>query len=32
MLSQSDLVELLGFKIGQAVKIYNSILLLKDGK
>jgi lethal(3)malignant brain tumor-like protein len=32
MLSQSDLVDLLGFKIGQAVKIYNSILLLKDGK
>ncbi|CAB3381180.1 Hypothetical predicted protein [Cloeon dipterum] len=30
MLSQSDLVELLGFKIGQAVKIFNSILLLKE--
>ncbi|XP_059475248.1 lethal(3)malignant brain tumor-like protein 3 [Neocloeon triangulifer] len=32
MLSQSDLVDLLGFKIGQAVKIYNSILLLKEDK
>nr|CAD7447314.1 unnamed protein product [Timema bartmani] len=29
MMAQSDLVKLMGFKLGPAVKIYNSIVLLR---
>nr|CAD7403803.1 unnamed protein product [Timema cristinae] len=29
MMAQNDLVELMGFKLGPAVKIYNSIVLLR---
>lgn len=30
MLSQNDLVQILGFKLGPAIKLYNSIVLLRQ--
>jgi hypothetical protein len=31
MLSQSDLINMLGFKVGPAIKLFNGITLLKQG-